>query len=162
MRAYLAGSLLAIFLLLPGGCSGEDSWSGKCVGVLDGDTIEVLRAGKPARIRLFGIDCPERHQAFGTRARQLTSRMVFGKTVLIEPVDRDHYDRIVAWVSVDGISLNRELLRAGLAWWYRTYARRHRDLEQLERDAKAAKLGLWADLHPVPPWRFRHDHKPHP
>ena len=91
-------------------------WSGKCVGIADGDTIRVMHQGKAERIRLYGIDCPERGQDFGTRARKFTSDMVFGKVVDVEPVERDRYGRTVAWVSVDGKSLNRELLRAGLGW----------------------------------------------
>jgi micrococcal nuclease len=107
--------LLLSFLTLPA-VAGE-AWSGRCVGISDGDTVKVMHLGKAERIRLYGIDCPERRQDFGTRARKFTSDMVFGKVVNVEPVDRDRYGRTVAWVSVSGKSLNKELLRAGLAWW---------------------------------------------
>ncbi len=85
------------------------------VGVADGDTITVLHNGKGERIRLHGIDCPEKRQAFGKRAKQFTSTLVFGNTVTVQVLDRDRYGRTVAEVLLpDGRSLNRELVRAGL------------------------------------------------
>ncbi len=97
-------------------------FTGRVVGVSDGDTITVLHNGKGERIRLHGIDCPEKRQAFGKRAKQLTSNLVFGKTVTVQFVDRDRYGRTVGVVLLpDGRSLNHELVRAGLAWMYRRY-----------------------------------------
>ncbi len=97
-------------------------FTGKVVGVSDGDTITVLHNGKGERIRLHGIDCPEKRQAFGKRAKQFTSKLVFGKTVTVQFVDRDRYGRTVGVVLLpDGRSLNHELVRAGLAWMYRRY-----------------------------------------
>jgi len=97
-------------------------FTGRVVGVSDGDTIAVLHNGKGERIRLHGIDCPEKRQAFGKRAKQLTSNLVFGKTVTVQFVDRDRYGRTVGVVLLpDGRSLNHELVRAGLAWMYRRY-----------------------------------------
>jgi endonuclease YncB( thermonuclease family) len=114
-----------------------------------------MHLGKAEKIRLCGIDCPERRQDFGTKARKFTSRMVFGKVVGVEPVDRDRYGRTVAWVSLNGKSLNKELLRAGLAWWFRWYAPDRVDLARLEKESRAAKVGLWSMPNPVPPWGFR-------
>lgn len=136
-------------------CQSTAAWSGKCVGVSDGDTIKVMYLGKPERIRLFGVDCPEMGQDFGRRAKQFTASMVFGKTVHVERVSRDRYSRTVAWVSVQGSSVNRELIRAGLAWWYRRYAASEKDLAQLEQEARHARAGLWSQRNPVPPWEFR-------
>jgi endonuclease YncB( thermonuclease family) len=130
-------------------------WSGKVVGVSDGDTIWVMHRGHETKIRLFGIDCPERYQPFGNRARRFTARMVFRKIVEVQKVDTDSYGRTVAWVSVDGRSLNEELLRAGLAWWYRYYAEDEQELERLESEARENKIGLWSRPNPVPPWKFR-------
>ncbi len=112
--------------------------------------------GKGKRIRLHGIDCPEKRQAFGNRAKQFTSTLVFGKTVTVQFVDRDRYGRTVAEVLLpDGRSLNRELVRAGFAWWYWRYAPDDETLAQLEREARGAQRGLWADPHAVPPWEWR-------
>lgn len=131
-------------------------YSARVVGITDGDTIRVLHNGREVRIRLHGIDCPESKQAFGTRANQFTSEMVFDQVVHLRVRDIDRYGRTVAEVSLeDGRVLNRELLRAGLAWWYRHYAPHDTALEQLEREASEAKRGLWADPDPIAPWEWR-------
>jgi len=129
---------------------------GRVVSVSDGDTITVLHNGKGERIRLHGIDCPEKRQAFGKRAKQFTSTLVFSKTVTVQALDLDRYGRTVGVVLLpDGRSLNHELVRAGLAWWYWRYAPDDETLAQLEREARGAKRGLWADPEPVSPWEWR-------
>lgn len=125
------------------------------VGVSDGDTITVIHYGKGERIRLYGIDCPEKKQAFGKRAKQFTSNMVFGKNVKVRPVTTDRYGRTIAWVYVDGTCLNEELLKAGLAWHYKRYSS-ERHLANLETEARHTRAGLWSDPYSVPPWDFRH------
>ncbi len=130
------------------------------MGVSDGDTITVMHNGKGERIRLHGIDCPEKRQAFGNRAKQFTSTLVFGKTVTVQVMDRDRYGRTVGEVLLpDGRSLNRELVRAGFAWWYRRYAPDDETLDQLEHEARGTQRGLWADPHAVPPWEWRRRRK---
>src|SRR2546428_6090906 len=152
------GLWLAVVLLLilfPPTVAFAD-FSGRVVGVTDGDTIKVMHNGKAEKIRLHGIDCPEKAQPFGTKAKQFTSEMVFGKVVTVHVTDRDRYGRTVADVILpDGRALNRELVAADLAWWYRRYAPHDRILERLEAEARAAKLGLWADPAPVAPWCWR-------
>ena len=136
------------------------SWTGKCVGVTDGDTIRVLHDGREEKIRLSGIDAPEKAQALGQRAKQATSALVFGQVVTVVRHDTDRYGRTVAdVVTAEGRNVNRELVSAGMAWWYRQYAPGDRDLEQREAAARAAKRGLWADPSPVAPWDYRHDEK---
>ncbi len=131
-------------------------FTGRVVGVADGDTITVLHNGKGERIRLHGIDCPEKRQAFGRKAKQFTSTLVFGNTVTVQVMDRDRYGRTVGVVLLpDGRSLNHELVRAGLGWWYWRYTPDDETLAQLERDARGAKRGLWVDPHAVPPWNWR-------
>jgi endonuclease YncB( thermonuclease family) len=106
-------------------------------------TLDVLREGKAVRIRLHGIDTPEKAQAFGTRARQYSSALAFQQTVTVHVKDTDRYGRLVGEVLLpDGRSLNQELVRAGLAWWYRQYAPHDTTLAQLEAEAQAAKRGL--------------------
>ncbi len=130
-------------------------FSGKVVGVIDGDSIRVLRNGKAEQVRLQGIDCPERKQAFGTRARQFTSEMVFGKEATVWETGRDRYGRTLGNVLLsDGRILNHELLKAGLAWWFRRYSK-DVSLGDMEDEARLAKRGLWADPEPVPPWEWR-------
>jgi endonuclease YncB( thermonuclease family) len=136
-----------------------NTFTGKVVGISDGDTISVMRGGRAVEVRLHGIDCPENKQPYGTRAKQFTSDMASGKevTVRIQPMDR--YGRTVGTVGVvilqGGKNLNWELVDAGLAWWYRKYAPDDRMLERLETEARAAKRGLWADKNPIPLWEWR-------
>ncbi|MGC8792228.1 MAG: thermonuclease family protein [Bryobacteraceae bacterium] len=131
----------------------------RVVRILDGDTIEVLKDGRPVRVRLYGIDCPERGQAFGTVARRFTGDLAFSQNVILRTHGTDRYGRLLADVILpDGRVLNQELVRAGLAWWYREYAPEARELAALESEARAARRGLWADPHPIPPWEFRRSH----
>ena len=133
------------------------SWSGKVVGVADGDTITALNRGKEERIRLYGIDTPEKRQAFGKKAKQFTSSMVFGKTVKVKIKDIDRYGRTVALVYVDGESLNEALIKAGYAWVYQRYCKEVfcKDWLNLESAARDGKAGLWSEPNPRPPWDFR-------
>jgi micrococcal nuclease len=116
-----------------------------------------LRDGRTqVKIRLHGIDAPENGQDFGSRAKQATSELAFGKTVTILPRDTDRYGRTVADVDLpDGRSLNHELVSQGMAWWYREYAPDDRELARLEAGAKAARRGLWSVSGAVPPWDYR-------
>src|SRR5438094_4600286 len=99
-------------------------FSGRVVGVTDGDTIKVMHNGRAEKIRLYGIDCPEKRQAFGTKAKQFTSGQAFGKDVTVQVKDTDRYGRTVGIVILpDGRSLNEELVYQGLAWWYRKYSK---------------------------------------
>jgi endonuclease YncB( thermonuclease family) len=127
------------------------------IGVSDGDTLTVLTAEKrQVKVRLHGIDAPETGQDFGTRAKQAASELAFGKQVTVREVDRDRYGRTVAEVILpDGRSLNREMVRGGMAWWHRTYAPADRELASLEAEAKATKRGLWAQPGAIPPWEWR-------
>jgi micrococcal nuclease len=111
-----------------------------------------MHDGAAERIRLWGIDCPESKQPFGTRAKQYTGDLAFGQTVMVRVRDIDRYKRTVAEIILpDGRNLNQELVRAGLAWWYQQYARRELILRDLEEEARAARRGLWADPQPPPP-----------
>ncbi len=131
-------------------------YQGKVVRILDSDTIEVLHNQRHERIRLKGIDCPEIGQAYGKRAKQATSDLVFDKNVTLETHGKDKYGRTTADVTLpDGINVNHRLVKDGWCWWYRKYAPLSTELEQLEKSAREAKKGLWADPQPVPPWEWR-------
>lgn len=147
--------LLLLLLALP--ARAQETFAAKVVGVSDGDTITVLTdARRQVKVRLHGIDAPESHQPFGSRAKQFTSGTVFGKAVKVKVRDTDRYGRSVAEVfTQDGRSLNHEAVRAGMAWWYRRYAPNDRMLQVLEEEARRARRGLWADRDPIPPWEFR-------
>lgn len=130
------------------------------VNVIDGDSIRVMREGTAEQIRLMGVDCPEKRQPFGTRAKEYTSELAFGQDVTVYGDKRDRYGRRLAEVPLSGgRSLNQELIKAGLAWWFRKYSKDLR-LGELERQARVAKRGIWAERDPVPPWEWR-DRKYH-
>ena len=130
--------------------------TGNVTDVLDGDTIKVLHNTYPERIRLSGIDCPEKGQAYGNRAKQALSSLVIGRDVTLQTHGQDKYGRTLADVLLrDGMNVNHELVEEGWCWWYRKYAPGDLELQKLEKDARDAKKGLWADPKPVPPWEWR-------
>jgi micrococcal nuclease len=132
------------------------SFTGEVVGVLDGDTIKVLHNGKAHRVRLQGIDCPEKGQPFGNNAKQATSAMVFALEVALQIHGKDKYGRILAEVLLaDGTNVNHALVKDGWCWWYRKYAPADTVLEGLEQEARETRKGLWADPNPIPPWEWR-------
>lgn len=135
--------------------------TGQVVGVADGDTITVLDADKVQhKIRLAGIDAPEKKQAFGNRSKESLSDLVFDKTVNVETDKRDRYGREIGKVLVNGQDVNLVQVERGMAWFHRQYQREQspndRKLYEAAEDAaKAGKRGLWRDTDPVPPWEFR-------
>jgi micrococcal nuclease len=132
-----------------------EDFSGEVVVVVDGDTIDVMHGEEAERIRLNGIDCPEKDQCFGECAKQFTSDLALGKEVTVRAMGHDRHGQPIGDVILpDGLNLNQELVQAGMAWWFRRYSN-DSTLEQLEEEAKAAKRGLWADCNPIPPWDFR-------
>jgi len=153
---YVRTSLASLFVFLIFASHAVANFPDQVVGVLDGDTIEVLRNNHTERIRLNGIDCPEKGQAYGNRAKQAASKLVFGKAVKLQTFGKDKYGRTIADVFLpDGTNVNYTLVKDGWCWWYRKYAPGNVILEELERRARASGLGLWADPAPIPPWVYR-------
>lgn len=156
-RAHLlSAALIALICSTTGVNAYAASFEGQCVRVLDGDTVEVMHEGAPERIRLDGIDCPEKKQAFGQNAKAFTSTLVFNKTVEVTWTKRDRYGRLIGLVTLsDGRELNQELVKAGYAWWYKKYSANMR-LSRLEQGARDSKIGLWSAAGQIPPWTYRH------
>lgn len=127
----------------------------KVVGVKDGDTVVLLRNGEEVTVRLYGVDTPEKAQAYGQRAKQYTSDLAFGKNVRLIIKNTDRYGRTVGTIILpDGRSLNEELVRNGYAWHYKAYSK-DQNLANAEADARRFKRGLWQDANPVAPWDYR-------
>lgn len=125
--------------------------------VIDGDTIELLliKSFKFAKIRLDGIDCPEKGQPYYEEAATYTSYLCLHKQVRVIKHDIDKYGRLIADIILpDGKNLSEELVSAGLAWWYCLYSD-DLILKKLESEAKNARKGLWFQSNPIPPWEFR-------
>ncbi len=130
-------------------------WTGLVVVIADGDTSDVLRDGRPVKVRIASIDTPERGQPWSKRAKQATAELTFKKQVRVLPKEVDRYGRTVADVFLpSGHSLGQVLVANGLAWYYREYSSETL-LGKLERSARAAGKGLWADPSLVPPWEWR-------
>jgi endonuclease YncB( thermonuclease family) len=163
---FLACSLLAgVFLA---GCATPVH---RVVSVADGDTITVLRDKEQVKIRLAGIDAPEKAQAFGNVAKQRMSDMVFGREVRVDARKKDKYGRTVGRVWVASaecqesdcpktLDAGMALLTMGLAWHYKKYENEQPEEERgqysfAEIEARAKKAGLWSDAEPVPPWEWR-------
>jgi endonuclease YncB( thermonuclease family) len=159
------GLALAAFLglLLTVSAPGQEvEIRGRCVAVHDGDSVTLLTAANTQlKIRVAFLDAPELSQAFGYRAKQAMSQLVFGKDIAVYPHTIDRYGRTVAVVYVDGVDAGLELLRQGLAWVYTRYlSEAPTDIQasyrQAECEAKQPRLGLWSDTQtPVPPWLYR-------
>lgn len=138
-----------------------DILTGKVIKIADGDTLTVLDAEKKQyRIRLTGIDAPEKKQAFGTVSKQHLATLAFGKTVHVEWFRRDRYQRILGKVWVGGQDANLEQIRAGLAWHYKQYEKDQPPLDrrryaQAEALARLDRVELWRDPSPMAPWDFR-------
>ena len=137
--------------------------NGTVAYVVDGDTLAVKDLqGDLVTVRLAGIDSPEKawegrwgSQAFSASATRFATALAAGKEVTVRLAPDESHGRAVGEVFVDGRSLNRELVRAGLAWWNRKYEPYDYDLKRLEAAARAARTGLWSERDPVPPWRHR-------
>ncbi|OOG58185.1 thermonuclease family protein [Polaromonas sp. C04] len=160
--------LLALALCLSAGLTVAATIEGRVVGVSDGDTVTVLDAAKVQyKVRLTGIDAPEKAQPFGQRSKRNLSSWVFGKQVQIETNKSDLYGRTLGKVVVNGIDANLEQVKAGFAWHYKKYAGEQpaADREAYSRAEAFActqRIGLWHDAAPMPPWDWRscRRHKP--
>jgi endonuclease YncB( thermonuclease family) len=153
---------LIMLALLGARTSQAGTIEGRVVNVADGDTITVLDTNRlQHKIRLGGIDAPEKKQSFGSRSKQSLSELVFSKVVKVETGKTDRYVREVGKVIVDGIDANLEQMQRGVAWHYKAYQREQSASDrqlygEAEIAARAAGRGLWRDVAPIPPWEFRH------
>lgn len=131
------------------------------MGVSDGDTITVLdQAKQQHRVRLAGIDAPEKGQPFGQRSKDNLSALVYGKEVEARCHKRDRYGRKVCAVFVGSRDVGLDQVRAGMAWWYREYAREQTSedrsaYQDAEGAARVTQKGLWHDTQSRPPWEWR-------
>ena len=141
--------------------AAETYFDARVVAVLDGDTIDVLVGRERRRIRLAGIDTPERGQPWAERSKRALSARVFRKQVRINAVDTDRYGRTVGEVYADGVCVGCELVRDGHAWVYRRFSD-DPVLLALEAEARAARRGLWSlpEAERVPPWEWRRTTSP--
>jgi endonuclease YncB( thermonuclease family) len=160
MNRFAAISLSAA-LLTTLGHAHADLLEGKVVGVTDGDTITVLANNREIKIRVAGIDAPEKKQAFGPRSKEHLSVCAFGKSVAVERSKTDRYGRTIGKVTSDGVDCGLRQIELGMAWHYKAYAKEQTAIDRAayskaESQSMARKSGLWSEPHPIPPWEFRH------
>lgn len=136
---------------------------GEVVAIADGDTFTLLTTERQqVRVRLAEIDTPERHQPWGTRARQALASLIFRRLVIVDAVDVDRYGRTVGRVYVERLDVNAEMVRQGNAWVYRRYLH-DPTLLQLGAEARRTRRGLWSlpEAERVAPWEWRRDASQH-
>lgn len=151
--------VLAVAILSADLAASDEPHRWRIVSVHDGDTITALdETNTQRRIRLQGIDAPELGQPFGRVSRDRLAALVKGKTATMHGHGNDRYGRLLASVDIDGDDMGHRLVAEGLAWHYVRYSK-DAGLAAAERDAKAARKGLWQDREPVPPWDWRANEK---
>jgi micrococcal nuclease len=183
----VTGLICAVLLCISGLAHG-DEFTAKVIEVLDGDTVLIKRSNGLQKVRLAEIDAPEKAQPFGVAAQQSLSGMVMKKQVKFVSETVDQYGRLVAHLSVDGLDVNSEQVRRGMAWaavgWrqsrrapaplagdYSNFAslaasrqslrdpvHSNKALIALQNEAKQVPRGLWAQNDPTPPWEWRKLH----
>lgn len=162
MRAVIF--LFALFLFSCNNSSQQESnsnsTSGKVIAIIDGDTYDILLDGnRTVRIRMEGIDAPEKGMPFYRVAKKYLGELCFEKNVRLEIHDTDSRGRKIAFTYLDdGTEISHEMIKAGLAWHFTKY-NKDEDLATLEVQARESKLGLWTDKSPMPPWENRSLHR---
>lgn len=158
--------LLGALLVTVGHCFALEL-QGRIIGVLDGDTVDLLTQGKElVRVRLSGIDAPEKRQAFGNAAKKALSDLAFDRQVRVDGGKRDRYGRFIGKILLNGTDVNLQMVNRGYAWHYVKYEKEQMLEDRLiyraaEALAKSRRLGLWDDKDPVAPWEFRAARKTH-
>lgn len=134
--------------------------TGRVVRVADGDTVSILDSRNTQhKVRLYGIDTPERDQPYGKAAKKALIQLVDEQTVGVVIVETDSYGRIVGTLYQGGRNINAAMVASGYAWWYQYYAPHEHLLQTAQQQARAQKLGLWAESDPVPPWDWRRNRR---
>lgn len=139
----------------PKSTGNKKTITGKVIGISDGDTFRVLtERNETVKVRLYGIDAPEKGQDYGTQSQQQLSSLIFSKPIRVEQKNKDRYGRVVGIAFVDDLNVNEEMLKSGMVWHYRQYDKNER-WASMQRDAQAQKAGLWNKQSPTPPWEWR-------
>ncbi len=160
MKSFLSVLFFPVFIFVSTtpttSPSFSHSFNGTVIEVHEGDLLSVLHKGKLVKVVLADIDCPEPGQSFSQEAQRYSAMMVFSGPVTVNVKEVDRFGRAIAEVVLmdKGLNLNRELIKAGLAWWHREESddNSYGDLEAI---ARKTKMGLWKAKNPSPPWEFK-------
>lgn len=149
--------LLFIFLfaVIPVLCMAQ-RFTVKVVGISDGDTFTAINNDNlQLKIRIYGIDAPEKKQAFGNKSKEYLSSLIFGKNVTVNVQSQDGWGRHIAYVyTQDGQDVSLLMLQAGMAWHFVKYDNTA-SYSAAETRARRDNKGLWTDKNPIAPWDFR-------
>jgi micrococcal nuclease len=148
---------LLLFLLVTNLIYSQTTLIAKVVGIKDGDTVVVLDSlNNQITLRLAEVDCPEKSQPFGTKAKQFTSDQIYLQTIKYVVTDTDRYGRSIAMIyyDTDNKYLSAEIIKAGMGWHYKRYST-SKELALFEENAKKNKIGLWIENNPIEPSEWR-------
>ena len=140
---------IVCFFLLP---LSLFAFSAKVVKISDGDTITILQNKEQTKVRLYGIDSPEKKQDYGRKSKQFLASLIAGQVVEVEPKGKDRYKRTLGIIHFKEQDINAQMVLNGYAWAYVIYSRIYVNQEKLARDNKR---GLWQSSDPTPPWEWR-------
>lgn len=157
----VAKRISLLLLLVASLCFADGAWvKGVAQDVHDGDTFKLKIAGQIIKIRMYGVDAPENNQPYGKESGDALRALIDGKEIRLHIISKDAYGRTVGepWLE-DSLNVSLWMIQNGYAWWYKSYSKKRIDLKEAEENAKAKKLGLWADDNSVSPWDFRSQKK---
>lgn len=153
--------LILVFALFLSSFVQAGELHGKVVGITDGDTVTIVDESRQQyKIRLAGIDAPEKKQPFGKASKKSLSDFIYNKSIIVETTKNDRYGRVVGKILLDGQDINKLQIERGMAWFYRKYQNELVLDDRLaylhaEQNAKANNLGVWSDSNPLAPWEYR-------
>jgi endonuclease YncB( thermonuclease family) len=158
--------IFGLFAPYASAAKNKSVYVGRAEKISDGDTITLLTKDfERVRVRLYGIDAPEKSQPAGAQSTLALKELIDGQTIEVEEVDTDRYSRVVGLITVNGQLVNQALVEGGWAWLYPNYCRLKEICESMagaEKRARSRSLGLWRDQNPIPPWRWRKGERPAP
>lgn len=157
--------LLGILLASISMAATAETLIGNVIGITDGDTLTLLVDRQAYKVRIAGIDAPEKRQAWGEKSKSNLSRLAFNQNVVADCQKMDRWGRQICKVTVNTVDIGLEQIKYGMAWWYRKYAKEQSAedrsaYENVELMAKLRRLGLWSDTNPLQPWDFRRVDRP--
>jgi endonuclease YncB( thermonuclease family) len=156
-KAMMTSAIIALSTLVALPLSAADSADeiirAKAVSIVDGDSISVVINQELVRVRLAGVDAPEGNQPFAIDSRQSLHDLCFWVEAELSSISKDYYGRMLAKVKCNGVNVNAEQVRRGMAW-VADQSVEDRELNQLQEEARAVKRGLWSYESPVPPWEW--------
>lgn len=163
MRRTIIALVLVTYAILSGRIFAEPSSEvvhAQVLQIVDGDSVTVSMDGKLVRVRLADIDAPEDDQPFSIDSRQSLFDLCLWVRAELTSITRDHYGRTIARVKCNGVDVNAEQVRRGLAWAKKSA--KEKTLHELQNKARSAKLGLWSRESPIPPWEWHPSHNYQP